>query len=95
MAALARERGRGGSSEWVDKRRSGRPLGPARSGRRWALSGLRLCTAPLSLDILLTEKNRERPKESREEAMEKNTMVGYFCKALWNVSNPTRVVPAK
>ena len=44
----------------------------------------------LSLSFSSQKQNRERPKESREKAMEKNKIVGYFCKALWNISNPTK-----
>jgi len=49
----------------------------------------------LSLSLSLAEKNREQFKRIKRKAKNKNTMVGHICKALRNISNPTKMVPTK
>ena len=65
--------------------------GPSGQRPSWAAALL------LSLSVSFTfQKKIERDQKNQEKkAMEKNKIVGYFCKAVWNISNPTKVVPAK
>ena len=47
----------------------------------------------LSLSLNFSFQQIERGQiELREEAMEKNKIMGHFCMALWNISTPTKVV---
>jgi len=41
------------------------------------------------------KKNREQLKRIKRKAKNKNKMVGHICKALRNISNPTKMVPTK
>ena len=62
-------------------------------GRRGRMGGPG-CWAP-SLSLSLAEKNREQFKRIKRKAKNKNKMVGHICKALRNISNPTKMVPTK